>query len=119
LNTINDGLRQEINDTVCNYQGCTVKFMTNAPKGTKARFTANGMPFLSDTVTSDNGFFVFSFDKLNPGYDKWGLITDLSFSASTDLTIYTITVYVPPQDKPKLLDLSAGASCYEVNIPLE
>ena len=65
LNNINEGLRQKINDIVCNYKGCTVKFMTNAPKGAKAKFTANGMPFLSDTVTSDNGYFVFSFDKLN------------------------------------------------------
>ena len=49
----------------------------------------------------------------------WGLINQLTFEATTDLTITDIYMYVPIQDKPKLNELSAGACAYETAIALQ
>lgn len=113
LNSINEGLRQAINDQCQNYQGCEVIFETNAHSDEYARFTANGFyTWLSDTVKSENGYFSFDFDKLNPNHNLWGCISQLEFECTDDVRIYDIYVYVPPQ--PIINDISAGASNYEV-----
>ena len=74
---------------------------------------------MSDTVTINGNYITFNFDKINTTHNKWGLISNLTFEATTDLTITDIYVYVPIQDKPKLNELSAGAGAYETAIALQ
>ena len=115
LNAINDGLRQAINDVCQNYEGCQVTFrfkQTNFTD-TTARLTGNGFSFMSDTVKTDGNYITFEFDNVNYNHKMWGNINQLTFEATTDIVITDIYVYIPPQDKPKLADLSAGACAYE------
>ena len=125
LNSIDNGLRQAINDVCQNYTGCQVTFLIKQTSFTdsfgenKARLTGNGFSFMSDTVKADGNYITFAFDNINYNHKMWGLISELTFEATTDLTITDIYVYVPIQDKPKLNELSAGACAYETAIALQ
>ena len=125
LNSINEGLRQKINDTVQNYSGCTVTFKAKSTTfdteifsdGRKVSLIANG--YFKTTVKTDSDYITFQWDELIPTHDKWGLISDIRLVSNEDFIITDIYIYVPKQDEPKLADLSAGACCYELTIPLE
>ena len=125
LNSIDDGLRQAINDVCENYTGCQVTFkikqtsFTDSFSEPKARLTGNGFSFMSDTVNINGNYITFDFDKINTTHDKWGYISELTFEATQDLIITDVYVYVPIQDKPKLNELSAGACAYETAIALQ
>lgn len=127
LNSINEGLRQKINDTVQNYEGCEVTFKVKYHGWSTPNIFADnvnkavlvGIDYYKAYADIDGNYITFQWDELVPKHNMWGLISNIKFAAGQDLTITDIYVYVPPQDKPKLEDLSAGASCYEVNIPLE
>ena len=125
LNSIDKGLRQAVNDVCQNYTGCQVTFLIKQTSFTdsfgenKARLTGNGFSFMSDTVKADGNYITFAFDNINYNHKMWGLISELTFEATTDLTITDIYVYVPIQDKPKLNELSAGACAYETAIALQ
>jgi hypothetical protein len=103
LNTLRDGLRQDINDACGRVKGCTVSALTYARDGTKARLMGNGIPLLSDTVTAKDGVFVFDWDKLSRDGTLYGQVSELTFECSEDCTIYAIYV-----DVPKLADLTVG-----------
>lgn len=117
LNSINEGLRQAINDVCWNYEGCEVTFkfkQTNFADTfgyPTARLTGNGFSFMSDTVKADGNYITFNFDNINYNHKMWGLISELTFEATYDLTITDVYIYVPVQ--PVLNDLSAGACAYE------
>ena len=122
LNSIDEGLRQAINDVCQNYTGCQVTFLIKQTSFTdsfgenKARLTGNGFSFMSDTVKADGNYITFAFDNINYNHKMWGLISELTFEATTDLTITDIYVYVPEQKQ--LAELSAGAGAYETAIAL-
>ena len=124
LNAISDGLRQAVNDVCQNYAGCQVTFKINQTSFTgsfsepKARLTGNGFSFMSDTVSFSGNYITFNFDKINTTHDKWGLINQLTFEATTDLTITDIYIYVPVQEELEQGELSAGACIYEIAVPL-
>jgi len=117
LNSINEGLRQAVNDVCQNYYGCEVTFVFKQTSFADtfgyptARLTANGFNFMSDTVKADGNYITFDFDNVNYNHKMWGLISELTFEATTDITITDIYVYVPEQKQ--LADLSAGACAYE------
>ena len=118
LNSINEGLRQAINDVCWNYKGCEVtfrfkqtSFADNNFGYPSARLTANGFNFMSDTVKTDGNYITFAFDNINYNHAMWGNIFQLTFEATTDIIITDIYVYVPEQKQ--LADLSAGACAYE------
>ena len=125
LNSIDEGLRQAINDVCQNYTGCQVTFkikqtsFTDSFGENKARLTGNGFSFMSDTVKADGNYITFAFDNINYNHAMWGNIFQLTFEATTDIVITDIYVYVPIQDKPKLNELSAGACAYETAIALQ
>ena len=123
LNSIDDGLTAAINDVCQNYEGCEVtfrfkqtSFADNNFGYPTARLTANGFNFMSDTVKADGNYITFNFDNVNYNHKMWGLISELTFEATTDITITDIYVYVPEQKQ--LAVLSAGACAYETSIPL-
>lgn len=122
LNSIDNGLRQAINDVCQNYTGCQVTFkikqtsFTDSFSEPKARLTGNGFSFMSDTVKTDGNYITFSFDNINYNHKMWGNINQLTFEATTDIIITDIYVYVPEQKQ--LADLSAGACAYETAIAL-
>ena len=118
LNSINEGLRQAINDVCWNYEGCEVtfkfkqtSFADNNFGYPTARLTANGFNFMSDTVKVDGNYITFNFDNINYNHAMWGNIFQLTFEATTDIIITDVYVYVPEQKQ--LADLSAGACAYE------
>ena len=117
LNSIDNGLRQAINDVCQNYTGCEVTFVIKQSsfndlwQAPTARFTANGFSFMSDSVKADGNYITFSFDNINYNHKMWGNINQLTFEATTDIIITDIYVYVPEQKQ--LVDLSAGACAYE------
>ena len=117
LNSINEGLRQAINDVCQNYKGCEVTFRFKQATFADnfsyptARLTGNGFSFMSDTVKTDGNYITFAFDNVNYNHAMWGNIFQLTFEATTDITITDIYIYVPVQ--PVLNDLSAGAAAYE------
>ena len=117
LNSINEGLRQAINDVCQNYTGCEVTFVIKQSsfndlwQAPTARLTANGFNFMSDTVKADGNYITFAFDNINYNHAMWGNIFQLTFEATTDIVITDIYVYVPEQKQ--LADLSAGACAYE------
>lgn len=118
LNGISNGLRQAVNDVCQNYYGCTVTFVfkqaTFADNNfgyPTARLTGNGFSFMSDTVKADGNYITFDFDNVNYNHKMWGLISELTFEATSDIIITDIYIYVPEQKK--LADLSAGACAYE------
>ena len=117
LNSIDNGLRQAINDVCQNYTGCQVMVQfkqtsfTDSFSEPKARLTGNGFSFMSDTVKTDGNYITFSFDNINYNHKMWGNINQLTFEATTDIIITDIYVYVPEQKQ--LADLSAGACAYE------
>ena len=122
LNSIDNGLRQAINDVCQNYTGCQVMVQfkqtsfTDSFSEPKARLTGNGFSFMSDTVKTDGNYITFSFDNINYNHKMWGNINQLTFEATTDIIITDIYVYVPEQKQ--LVDLSAGACAYETAIAL-
>lgn len=126
LNSIDNGLRQGINDIVQNFVGCEVTF--------KVKYSGfNSADIFSDNVnkailigndyfkaygTINGNYITFSWDEFIPTYNMWGLISDIKFCAGQDVTITDVYVYVPEQIQKRVVDLSAGACCYEVDIPL-
>ena len=123
LNSINDNLRQAVNDTCQNYVGCQVTFMIKQKTfvdtwaNPSARLTGNGYSFMSQTVNIVGNYIVFDFDCVNHNHVLWGHICDLTFDATVNLTITDIYVYVPPQKS--FGELSAGECAYQNNSTLE
>ena len=115
LNSIDNSLRQAVNDVCQNYTGCQVTFLIKQTSFTdsfgenKARLTGNGFSFMSDTVTINGNYITFNFDKINYNHAMWGLINQLTFEATTDLTITDIYVYIPEQKQ--LAELRAMPIC--------
>ena len=103
LNSINEGLRQAINDVCWNYEGCEVTFKFKQTSFADnfgyptARLTANGFNFMSDTVKADGNYITFAFDNINYNHAMWGNIFQLTFEATTDIIITDVYIYVPVQ----------------------
>ena len=117
LNSIDDGLTAAINDVCQNHEGCEVTFRFKQTTFAdnfgypSARLTGNDFSFMSDTVKADGNYITFAFDNVNYNHKMWGLISELTFEATTDIVITDIYIYVPEQEQ--LADLSAGAAAYE------
>ena len=125
INSINEGLRQKINDTVQNYVGCTVTFKVKySGLSTSDIFISNvnravlvGNDYFKAYGTINGNYITFSWDEFIPKHNMWGLISDIKFACSNDVIITDIYVTVPEQ--PQLGELSAGAGCYETTIALQ
>ena len=121
INSIDEGLRQAINDTVQNYEGCTVTFKVkyNAFNATDIfsdnvnRAVLVGIDYYKAYADINGNYITFNWDEFIPKHNMWGMISNIKFAAGQDITITDVYIYVPTQDKPKLADLSAGACAYE------
>lgn len=121
INSVDEGLRQAINDTVQNYSGCTVTFKVKyhgwsssdifSDNVNRAVLIGNG--YYKAYADIDGNYITFNWDEFIPKHNMWGLISNIKFAAGQDLTITDVYIYVPELDKPKLADLSAGAATYE------
>ena len=126
LNSINEGLRQAINDAVQNFSGCTVTFKVKYSGwstsdifgGNTTRAVLVGNDYYKTYADIQGNYITFQWDEFIPKHNMWGLINSIQFAAGQDLTITDVYIYVPERDKPTLADLSAGACAYETANPL-
>ena len=119
LNTINEGLRQRINDTVQNYSGCTVTFEVSYTQFSgelfydKEQCALLGNSYFKQTVDITGNQITFDWDSFIPKHNMWGMLNNITLYSNTSFTIERVFIYVPKQSDI-LPELSAGAPCYEV-----
>lgn len=121
LNSIDEGLREAINDTVQNFEGCTITFRV-AYNGfnsdvfaekKKAVLVAND--YFKAYADIDGSYITFKWDELIPKHNMWGMVRDIRLISNDSFTVTDIYIYVPEQ---KIVSLSAGAPCYDNAVPI-
>lgn len=121
LNSIDEGLRQAINDTVQNYYGCTVTFKVkysgfNSPDifntyDSTKKAALIGNDYFKAYADISGNYINFKWDEFIPAHNMWGMISNIKFCAGQDVTVTDIYIYVPVQT-PKN-ELAAGAAAYQ------
>ena len=121
LNSIDEGLRQAINDTVQNFEGCTVSFKVTYSnlasdvftEKEKAVLVAND--YFKAYADIDGSCITFKWDELIPKHNMYGMVHDIKLISNDSFTVTDVYVYAPEQ---KIVSLSAGAGCEDLAVPI-
>ena len=121
LNSIDEGLRQTINDTVQNFEGCTVSFKVKYSDFSGDLFTEKERAMLvaNDYFKAyadiDGSYITFQWDELIPKHNMYGMVHDIKLISNDSFTVTDVYVYAPEQ---KIVSLSAGAGCEDFAVPI-
>lgn len=121
LNSIDEGLRQAINDTVQNFEGCTVSFKVTYSNFASDVFTEKekavlvANDYFKAYADIDGSYITFKWDELIPKHNMYGMVHDIKLISNDSFTVTDVYIYVPEQ---KIVSLSAGAGCEDLAAPI-